>query len=105
MADFFRRYVLHNLGLKLLSLVLAVGLWVAVARDPIAEVAVSVPVEFQRIPDNLEVSSQSVPQAQTRVRGPERMVRAARPAAVHVEIELPTTKPGERTLDRTAQQV
>src|SRR5438309_2139703 len=63
MADFFRRYVLHNLGLKLLSLVLAVGLWVAVARDPIAEVAVSVPIEFHRIPDNLEILSESIPQA------------------------------------------
>src|SRR5207244_2842975 len=105
MADFFRRYVLHNLGLKLLSLVLAVGLWVAVARDPIAEVAVSVPIEFHRIPDNLEISSESIPQAQIRVRGPERLVRGLRPADIHVEIDLAGTKPGERTFDLTAQQV
>src|SRR5205809_5562592 len=33
MTDFFHRYVLHNIGLKLLSLALAVGLWLAVARS------------------------------------------------------------------------
>jgi len=32
MAEFFRHYVLHNLGLKLISLGLAVSLWLAVAR-------------------------------------------------------------------------
>jgi hypothetical protein len=26
-GDFFRRYVLHNLGLKIVSLLLAYGLW------------------------------------------------------------------------------
>ena len=26
-GDFFRRYVLHNLGLKIISLLLAYGLW------------------------------------------------------------------------------
>ena len=39
MADFFQRYVLKNAGLKILSLLLAVGLWLAVARNPVAEVA------------------------------------------------------------------
>ena len=54
MKDFFQRHVLHNFGLKLLSLALAVGLWVAVARDPMAEVAVDVPIEFHNIPENVE---------------------------------------------------
>jgi hypothetical protein len=29
--DFLRRYVTHNLGLKILSLLLAVGLWLAIS--------------------------------------------------------------------------
>src|SRR5207237_9165631 len=99
MADFFRRYVLHNLGLKLLSLVLAVGVWVAVARDPIAEVAVSVPIEFHRIPDNLEISSESIPQAQIRLRGPERLVRGLRPADIQVELGPADTQHDDRTSD------
>jgi hypothetical protein len=30
-GDFFRHYVLHNLGLKIISLLLAFGLWYLVA--------------------------------------------------------------------------
>jgi YbbR domain-containing protein len=97
--------VLHNFGLKLLSLALAVGLWVAVARDPMAEVAVDVPIEFHNIPENVEISSETIPRAQIRVRGPQRVVRRLQASDVSVEIELSGMKPGERTFDLTADQI
>src|ERR1700674_18907 len=105
MRDFLHRYVLHNLGLKLISLVLAVGLWLAVARDPVAEVAVDVAIEFHNIPQNLEISSENIPKAQIRLRGPERVVHRLRPSDVYAEIELSGVKPGERTFDLAAQQI
>jgi len=105
MADFFQRHVIHNFGLKLISLALAVGLWLAVSRDPVAEVAVEVPIEFHNIPENLELSSEGVVQAQVRVRGPQRIVHQLRPSDIHPEIDLTGTKPGERTFDLTAQQI
>jgi YbbR domain-containing protein len=105
MADFFRHYVLHNLGLKLVSLALAVGLWLAVARDPIAEVPVDVPVEFRNMPENLEISSENVPQAQIRVRGPERTIHRLQPSDVHVEIDLNHAGPGERTFDLSGRNI
>jgi YbbR domain-containing protein len=105
MGDLIRRYVLHNFGLKLISLALAVGLWLAVAHDPVAEVAVMVPIEFQKIPENLEISTENIPQAQIRVRGPERIVRQLRASDVHPEIDLSGAKPGERTFDLNAQQI
>ena len=76
MRDFLARYVLHNLSLKLVSLALAAGLWLAVMRDPVAEIALEVPIEFHNIPQNLEISSESVPRAEIRVRGPERATRS-----------------------------
>jgi diadenylate cyclase len=105
MKDFLRRHVLHNFGLKLLSLALAVALWLAVTRDPVAEVAVDVPIEFHNIPQNLEISSENVPRAQIWVRGPQRIVRRLQPADVYAEIELGGMRPGERTFDLTAEQV
>ena len=105
MKDFFQRHVLHNFGIKLLSLALAVGLWLAVASDPPAEVAVDVPIVFRNIPENLEISSESVPRSQIRVRGPQRVVRRLQPADIYAEIDLSGMKPGERTFDLTAQQV
>lgn len=105
MRDFLRRHVLHNLGLKIMSVGLAVALWLVVARDPVAEVGVQVPIEFHHIPENLEISSESIPQAQIRVRGPERIIRRMQPADVHAELDLSSVKAGERTFDLTAQQV
>jgi diadenylate cyclase len=105
MTDFLHRHVLHNFSLKLLALALAVALWLAVARDPVAEVAVDVPVEFHNIPENLEINSESVPRAQIWMRGPERIVRRLRPADVYAEIELRGMRAGERTFDLTADQI
>ena len=105
MRDFLHRYVLHNLGLKLISLALAVGVWLAVARDPVAEVAVDVAIEFHNVPQNLEISSETIPRAQIRLRGPERVIHGLRPSDVYAEIELSGLKPGERTFDLTAKQI
>ena len=105
MTDFLRRFVLHNLGLKLVSLALAVGLWLAVSRDPMSEIPVDVPIEFHNIPANLEISAEHLPQAQIRVRGPERTIHRLQPSDVHVEIDLSHTVPGERTFDLTGRNI
>ncbi|SRR5579862_1982470 len=105
MTNFFQRYVAHNWGLKLVSLGLAVGMWLAVARDPTAEIAVTVPIELHNIPANLEVSSDDVPQVQIRLRGPERIVHRLRPTDIYAEIGLDGLKPGARTYDLTSRQI
>jgi YbbR domain-containing protein len=105
MGDFVRRYVLHNLWLKLLSLALAVVCWFAVTHEPVAEVAVDVPIEFRNIPQNLEISSEVVPRAQIRVRGPQRVIRHLQPADIYAVIDLSGVRPGERTYDLTSGEV
>jgi YbbR domain-containing protein len=105
LINFFKRYVLHNFGLKVLSLLLATGLWVAIARDPVAEVSIRVPIEFLHVADNLEISSETIPEAQIRVRGPGRFIRQLRSTDVHAELDLRGGKPGERTFDLTAQEI
>ncbi len=105
MRDIFQQLVIKNFGLKLFSLAVAVSLWVALARDPIAEVALDAPIEFQHMPNNLEINSEHVPGAQVRVRGPERLLRSLRPEQIHVEVDLTNAKPGERTFNLTAQQI
>jgi YbbR domain-containing protein len=105
MIDILQRYVFAHFGYKVVSLALAVGLWWAVSHDPVAEVEVGVPIEFHRIPANLEISSVNIPEAQVRVRGPERIIHDMRRQDVHVEVDLSEVKPGDRTFDLTAQQV
>jgi YbbR domain-containing protein len=104
--SFFKRYVLHNFGAKLLSLLLATGLWFMIARDEQpAEVAIHAPIVFQHVPEQLEISSESVPEAQIRVRGPERTIRQLKANEVQAEIDLAGVKSGERTFDLTSHQV
>jgi len=106
MIGFFQRYVLHNLGLKALSLLLATGLWFLISRDEQpAEVAIRAPIVFQHVPQELEISSESVPEAQIRVRGPERMIRQLRVNEVQAEIDLGDVKSGDRTFDLTSREV
>ena len=92
---FLRRLVTHNIGLKLLSLALAVGFWLALARDPVAEVAVEVPVVFRNVPDSLGMSYEKIPQAQIVLRGPEREVRRLQTSDVHAEVDAANGQPGE----------
>jgi YbbR domain-containing protein len=106
MIAFFQRYVLHNFGLKILSLVLATGLWLMISPDEqSAEVAVRAPIVFQNVPLLLEISTETIPEAQIRVRGPERVIRQLRPNDVHAALELGDVQPGERTFDLTSQQI
>jgi YbbR domain-containing protein len=102
----FKRYVLHNFGLKVVSLLLATGLWLAISPDERpAEVAVRAPIVFQNLPPQIEISSETIPEAQIRVRGPERVIRGLRANDVHADIDLSDATAEERTFDLTAQQI
>jgi YbbR domain-containing protein len=100
-----RRWVFNDFGLKLFSLVMAFLLWAVVSRDPVTEVQLSSAIEFHGVPDNMEVSSVSLPQAQLRLRGPSRLVNRLGPGNVHVQLDLADVHPGERTFPLSAQNV
>ena len=105
MASVFQKTVVQDFGLKVMSLLLAVGLWFVVAHGPSAEVEMKVPIEFHSLPENLEIDSATFTQAQIRVRGPERVIHRLEASDVRVEISLANVRPGERTFDLTARQV
>ena len=103
--DFFRKYVFRNIGIKLLSLGIAVLLWLAIAREPMAEVMITVPIEFTNAPDNLEISSESIPQVNVRERGPAGVVHDLGPAEVHAVIDLRSASSGEHTYDLAPNKI
>ena len=105
MPTLFQRIFVQNFGIKLISLLLATGLWLVVARDPVGEVELQVPIEFRNVPQNLEIDSASFTEAQVRVRGPGRLIHRLRATDVRAEIDLAAVRPGSRTFDLTSRNV
>ena len=105
LLDFFRKYVLKNLPFKLVSLAIAIMLWWSVGRDSSIEIPMTVPLEFQHAPGNLEITSDYPFQAQVTLRGPEHLLQEIRPSQVHALLDLEGAEPGERTFDLSASQV
>jgi YbbR domain-containing protein len=105
MASWVRRVFVQNFFFKFISLLLAIGLWLAVARSPIAEIEIRVPIEFRNLPDNLEIDSASFTTAEVRLRGPERAIHHLDPTDVRAEVDLSNVQSGERTFDLTARHV
>jgi len=100
-----RERLTENLGLKLLSLLLGVTLWYAVAREQGAEFAFSIPLELRDVPEGLEVVEESVQQIEVRLRGPSEMLRRLSPQDLSVGIDLSDAEPGERVAYLTPDDV
>jgi|HubBroStandDraft_4_1064222.scaffolds.fasta_scaffold00615_5 YbbR domain-containing protein len=105
MLELFRRYVLHNLGLKVLALAISVGLWWVVSRDPMVESVVTAPIEFLHAPDNLLMTADSPFEVKVAVSGPERIIRKMDQSEINATIDLSGVKPGERTFDLGPKQI
>jgi YbbR domain-containing protein len=103
--NWLRKLLTENLGYKLLSLALAVTLWIAVGSDPVTEATFRVPVEFVNVPANLELLTEQ-PSVQLWARGPSHAIRQASAAdfAVRVNAAL-ISGPGENTFSLDAGRV
>jgi YbbR domain-containing protein len=100
-----RHLILDHALLKFTSVIIAILMWYGVARDPVSEVSLRVPVEFSRPPKDLDYTSDVIPQAQIRLRGPARVLRELPQESVHAVIDLQGAGPGERTYDLTTEQI
>jgi YbbR domain-containing protein len=105
MREFFRRYVLNDLDLKVLALVISIALWWIVGRDPMVERVVTAPVQFRHAPDNLLMSSDTPFEVEVSVSGPERAIRALTPTEIDAVLDLSGVRAGERTFDLGPHQV
>lgn len=97
--------VFRNFGLKMLSLAIALAMWWGVAREPVAEMALTVPIEFHGVPRGLEISSEVLPEVQIRIRGPRRVLRQIVQSDVHPVIDMANAQPGEKTYNLVPGQI
>ena len=90
-----RWLLLHNAGLKLLSLLAAAGLWFFVnAGERDAELSLQVPVELHNRPPNVMLVSPRVDFIDLVVRGPRTLLHRIHPDQLSVVLDLHGVRPG-----------
>jgi len=95
----------RHLGLKLLSLGLALLLWMAVAGEEIVERGLRVPLELQQLPGNEELSGEVPTAVDVRVRGGSGALSRIGPGDIVAVLDLHTARPGRRLFPLTPDQV
>jgi YbbR domain-containing protein len=99
------RRLLRNLGLKVLSVALAVLLWYLVAGQKQAERSLRVALEFQNIPEQLELIGEPPSTADIRVRGASGALGQLRTGDLVASIDVASARVGRRMFHLTADDV
>ncbi len=84
-----------NLGLKVLALIIALGLWLAGQRD--IERSIEVPVEVRNLPAGLMLIDNRVDFVVLRLSGPRRLVSTFDAETLKLGLDLSAAKPGPAT--------
>ena len=95
----------RDLGLKVFATALAVLLWLTVAGDPIAERGLRVPLEFENVPDSVEILGDPPETVEVRLRGSSAVLRRLETGDVAAIIDLGSERLGNRLFDMTASHV
>jgi YbbR domain-containing protein len=95
----------RHVGLKLVSLALALLLWMAVAGEETVERSLRVPLELQQFPAGLELQGEVPATAEVRVRGTSGALGRVAPGEIVAVLDLRGARPGRRLFHLTPEQV
>src|ERR1700730_8937181 len=87
----------RNLGWKLLSLLIAIVLWISVAREPEVATSLSAPVDFKNMRNDMDISGDLPDRVRLEVRGPSGRLTRDSLSAVAVVLDLSDAQEGDRT--------
>jgi YbbR domain-containing protein len=100
-----RHWLIHNWYLKLISVVLAVMLWMLVASETSSEIGMEVPLEYRNIPSQLEITGDTTNLVQVRLRGSANVIRQISAKDVSTTIDLSKMRSGDKIVPLSPQNV
>src|SRR4249920_2706171 len=95
----------RHLGLKTVSVALAVGLWMAVSGEETVERGLRVPLELQQFPAGLEIQGEAPSTVDVRVRGTSGVLSRVSAGDVVAVLDLHAARAGSRLFPVTPEQV
>lgn len=96
------KFLTQHLGWKLFSLVAAFVVWMGVASEPELATIVSVPVEYNNFPKDMEISSDIRETIDVEARGPAGQLRSLADSRVPAIVDFASVRqPGVRTFTLT----
>ncbi len=96
----------RNLLWKLFALAAAFGIWLNVSNEPDLETIVSVPVQYNHFPRDLEISSEIVESIDVEARGPSGLLRNLSDSRIAAIFDFASVNtPGERTFTVTNREL
>jgi YbbR domain-containing protein len=95
----------RDLALRLVSLLLALGLWFVIAGRQTAERGLAVPVELRNVPRALELTGGAPDAVEVRVRASPGLIDTLDPGRVLATIDLAGAQQGEKIVQLTPEQI
>src|SRR5262250_2718142 len=100
-----KHWLTYNWPLKIVSLVLAAMLWMAVANEASSEIGLEVPLEYRNIPPQLEITGDMTNTVQVRLRGSSNVIKEITAKDVSTTIDLGKMVAGEKIVPLSPQNV
>jgi YbbR domain-containing protein len=98
-------WMFRYFGLKVLSIGLAVLLWMVVAGEEVVERGLRVPLELQQFPSGLELQAEPPGFVDVRVRGGSGTLARLTPSDIVAVLDLRTARRGRRLFQMTPEEV
>jgi YbbR domain-containing protein len=99
------KFLVENLPLKMISLGLAVLLWYVIAGEKTSEMGVSVPVELQNFPRDLELTGDPTNEVEVRLRASPGIIQRLGPGDISARIDVTGALEGERIVHLTGDSI
>ena len=100
-----KHWITHNWHLKIVSLILATMLWMAVANQASSEIGLDVPLEYRNIPAQLEITGDMTNTVQVRLRGSSNLIKDVTAKDVSTTVDLSKMGRGEKIVPLSPQNV